>query len=528
MASIINYPVFFLILTGIITLAYLATRKMFGHDPREPPLAPQSIPLIGHMVGLSRSKFNYYVDLSQQTGSPIFTMSLPGQKMYVVTKPELIQVVQKQHKTLAFPPIEAKFASKVCGASLEAQAILDKNVNGDEGEFGLSMESYAAMRAGLKPGPQLDGMNRAMIQEIAKSLDLLQPPKGGSRKVGIYTWLRDAITTATTRSVYGPMNPFDDKAIVDAFWEFESGLMSILVGFLPSITARKPIAARTKVAKAFEAYYKAGGVQKASALAQNRYQAEIDNNVALEDIARYEVGGSIALLVNTAPAAFWTLLLLHSHPGLLDGIRNEIDACTETSTENGLTVRTLDITTLKESCPLLLSSYQEVLRSRSMGTSVREVMEDTYLDQWLLKKGAMLQMPSRIIHQDAGLWGGDVADFKPRRFLPEEKQNRPRDICFRAFGGGKTLCPGRHFATNEILAVVAVFIARLDIEPVDGDWKLPTTVNTNVAAVIMEPDDDIQVEIKARRGFEDVKWVINLNKSDKIFAMVTEDNDEIE
>ncbi|KAI1373415.1 hypothetical protein F4677DRAFT_429557, partial [Hypoxylon crocopeplum] len=33
------------------------------------------------MVGLSRSKFNYYVDLSRQTGAPIFTMSLLGQKM---------------------------------------------------------------------------------------------------------------------------------------------------------------------------------------------------------------------------------------------------------------------------------------------------------------------------------------------------------------------------------------------------------------------------------------------------------------
>ena len=138
--------------------------------------------------------------------------------MYVVAKPELIQTVQKQHKTLAFPPIEAKFASKVCGASLEAQAILDKNVNGDEGDFGLSMESYAAMRSALKPGAELDDMNRVMIQEISKSLDLLQPNKGESRKIGLYAWLRDAITTATTRSVYGPMNPYDDKAIADAFW----------------------------------------------------------------------------------------------------------------------------------------------------------------------------------------------------------------------------------------------------------------------------------------------------------------------
>lgn len=145
-------------------------------------------------------------------------MPLPGQKMYVVTKPEIIQTVQKQHKTLAFPPIEAKFASTVCGASLEAQAILAKNVNGDEGDFGLSMDSYAAMRDALRPGTQLDDMNRAMIQEIAKALDLLEPAKGQSRKIGMYTWLRDAITTATTRSVYGPLNPYDDKSIADSFW----------------------------------------------------------------------------------------------------------------------------------------------------------------------------------------------------------------------------------------------------------------------------------------------------------------------
>lgn len=304
--------------------------------------------------------------------------------------------------------------------------------------------------------------------------------------------------------------------------------MSILVGFLPSITARKSIAARAKVAKAFEAYYNAGGLEKASALAQKRYQAEFDNDVPLEDIARYEVGGSIAILVNTAPSAFWALFHLNSHPGLLEDIRREIDACTKTTTENGSTIKTIDITTLKEACPLLLSSYQEVLRYCSMGTSVREVMEDTYLDQWLLKKGAMLQMPSRIIHQDASLWGPNVAEFNPRRFLPEEKKSRPRDVCFRAFGGGKTLCPGRHFATNEILAVVAVFIARLDMKPVQGEWSPPTTVHTNVAAVVMEPDDDIQVEIKTRKGFEGVKWAIRLDASEKTFAMVTEDTEDME
>lgn len=138
--------------------------------------------------------------------------------MYVVTKPDLIQMIQKQYKVLAFPPVEAKFASTVCGVSQETQSLLLQNVNGEEGDHGLSMESHAAMRAALKPGSQIDEMNRAMVYEIGSALDLLEPSKGTVRKINMYEWLRDTITTATTRSVYGPMNPYDDKTIADAFW----------------------------------------------------------------------------------------------------------------------------------------------------------------------------------------------------------------------------------------------------------------------------------------------------------------------
>lgn len=436
--------------------------------------------------------------------------------MYIVTKPELIQQVQKQPRTLAFPPVEAKFATTVIDLSKEGQAVLARNLNGDEGDHGLSMETYAAMRAALHPGSALDDMNRAMLAEINKSLDELAP--GISKKqLGLFGWLRDNLTLATTRAVYGPLNPFDDHKIRDAFWEFESGLMQILVGYLPSITARKPVAARTKAVRAFEKYYAAGGIDKASAYARYRHEVEVNNNLPIEDCARSSVGGTIALLVNTVPSVFWALSHIHAHPGLLGEIRVEIDACTRT---DGST-KTIDMASLKEKCPLLLSAYQEVLRYRAMGASVREVMEDTQLGGYLLKKGAMLQMPSRVIHTDQSLWGD--TEFNPRRFLDSEKKSRPRDVCFRAFGGGKTLCPGRHFATNETLAVVALWIARFDMRPAQGDWKMPTTAKTNVAAAIMGPDDDVQVEIATRDGMGDVRWAVKLEASDKTFAIVTED-----
>ncbi|KAL9054391.1 MAG: hypothetical protein Q9162_004193 [Coniocarpon cinnabarinum] len=305
--------------------------------------------------------------------------------------------------------------------------------------------------------------------------------------------------------------------------------MTILVGIAPSITAGKAIASRERVASAFERYYKAKGHERASQYARNRYETCERNGVPLKDIARYEVGGANAVLINTTPAAFWMLLLIYARHDLLRDIRAEIDAVKRVQNEGNGTSRHLDITSLKERCPLFFSTYQEVLRYRSMGTSVRQVMEDTILDgQWLLKKGAMIQMPSRIIHSSKELWGSDVQDFNRRRFMHNEQQKTPTgkrsgDACFRAFGGGKTLCPGRHFATNEVLAVVGMFVARFDMSPCNGQWSLPTADKTNVASVIMEPDHDVDAMVQSRPGVGDSQWVFALGVSGDVLALVAED-----
>ncbi len=308
-------------------------------------------------------------------------------------------------------------------------------------------------------------------------------------------------------------------------------MISILVGLLPSIMARKGLAARAKVVQAFEHYFRTGGHKQASVLMRNRYETSFKNGISVEDIARYEVGGATAILVNTAPAAFWMLLLIYSSPGLLNEIRKEVDPILHTTELEGEVTRSLDVTSLKANCPLLTSTFQEVLRYRSIGTSIRQVMEDTVLNgQWLLKKDAMIQMPSRVIHKDSSVWGGDVDDFDPRRFIKTHKKasgdKPPPAAAFRAFGGGTTLCPGRHFATNEVLAVATMFLLRYDMIPVGVEWSMPKTEKTNVTSVIMEPDTDIEVEVYPRKGFETGRWVCSLRDSGKVFAVVAEDREE--
>lgn len=157
-------------------------------------------------------------------GFPIYTLAMPGgSKIYVITSIDLIGAVQRVPKILALAPIEAKFAMTVCASSKEANRILNLNINGDEGDWGLSMDYHKSLHPSLAPGPGLDAMNRIMLKNISISLDHLHScmndvdrPVG--KQIGLMKWLRHETTLATTNSVYGPLNPFKDPKVEAAFW----------------------------------------------------------------------------------------------------------------------------------------------------------------------------------------------------------------------------------------------------------------------------------------------------------------------
>ena len=143
---------------------------------------------------------------------------MPGSKLYIVNSTDLVGSIQRHPKTLAFPPIEAKFANAICASSKEANNIVMTNVNGDEGDWGYCVDFYKSMHPALSPGPALDAMNRVMIHNIANSLDSLYQGVDGVKRIKLHEWCRHEITLATTNAVYGVHNPFQDRAVEDAFW----------------------------------------------------------------------------------------------------------------------------------------------------------------------------------------------------------------------------------------------------------------------------------------------------------------------
>ncbi len=101
----------------------------------------------------------------------------------------------------------------------EADKIIMTNVNGDEGDWGMSVETHHAMHTALTPGADLDAMNHVMIQSIVASLNRIRPEQGHSKvEIGLMHWLRHELTMATTNAVYGPLNPYADRSVEDGFW----------------------------------------------------------------------------------------------------------------------------------------------------------------------------------------------------------------------------------------------------------------------------------------------------------------------
>jgi len=300
--------------------------------------------------------------------------------------------------------------------------------------------------------------------------------------------------------------------------KFEQGMMMFLLKLYPSVLAKESFQAREQITKAFEQYFRENGHCEGSDLVKCRYKHNFEHHIPANDIARFEIGGAFAILANTGPTAFWVIYHIYSDPVVLEDCRRELSKIVQE--KNGVCV--LDLSDVKASCPILLSTIQEVLRFHGVGVSTRMVLEDHMLNnEYLLKKGSILMIPGKVQHTVSSVWGGNVGEFYHKRFVRSESGKRPNPVAFRGFGGGTVLCPGRHFATTEIISFAALLVMRYDIRPARGQWPQPKTDNAAMWATVPAPDEDLTVEISPRNNRE---WSISFSGSDNAMEITAEDS----
>ena len=280
------------------------------------------------------------------------------------------------------------------------------------------------------------------------------------------------------------------------------------LNILPEIIAPKGHRGRQTLFRGFQKYYAQDGHKSGSRLVQARYEVNRKYGVSLQDIEHFDLSICYGLLVNTVPAASWVLYYLYSQPSLLQETRATMSSYIQISadSDDGPTYQ-VNIAAIIAGYPLLASLVQETLRVQSTNASGRIVLKDTLLeDQYLLKQGSILLIPSAELHNSSSIWGSSAKDFDSRRFIQKRAdQVRIPASAYRAYGSGASVCPGRFLAVNEILTVLTIMVLRYDLSPVQGHWLLPKS-RPHITTSILTPIEDIKVTITKRRGYERGFW----------------------
>ncbi|KAK7216117.1 hypothetical protein V2G26_004120 [Clonostachys chloroleuca] len=83
----------------------------------------------------------------------------------------------------------------------------------------------------------------------------------------------------------------------------------------------------------------------------------------------------------------------------------------------------------------------------------RRVTEDTgiFYGKEHYPKGTGLSEPSFAIHHDAEVWGDDVEEFNPDRWLNLTPRHK---VCFNPFSYGPRACVGQNVAHMEVALIV--------------------------------------------------------------------------
>lgn len=218
---------------------------------------------------------------------------------------------------------------------------------------------------------------------------------------------------------------------------------------------------------------------------------------------------SNSLNTNAVPAVGWFIIEFCRDAGLLSRARAEIEAARMPFPKPGKPE--FDVGKLC-SLPLLQSVYAETLRLRvALIVTRTPEREDFKLDDWVFPKGRIIALSSRSAAMNPAVWNaGTIEDSHPLdqfwadRFLvypddpssgpsrknlptvqilprkPNSERRQQQGPQFTMdnvaggwipYGGGDRICPGRHFAKQEIIGSFATLFTHYDIELLTPeDW----------------------------------------------------------
>ena len=301
---------------------------------------------------------------------PIFTLPVPKSRIYIVTEPSLAAAVQRASKVLSFAPIIPEVTERVLGLDEATMEITRKDLDPGPGdERGFLADIQEMVYTWFGPGSYLNEVTLDAAQEIRNEIlaySSSQETHANPDPIDFLAWVRHLVTVSTGKYFYGPQNPIAlDPALEQCFWDFDHGLGKLLMNVIPSVTARKAYKGREQLVKALEKYLEDGNHHTGSKIVQKRVEIALRHGWTLRATARSELSFLFAGIVNATTSTFWILLQIFAEPQLLSTVRGEIAGVLRPGRRDEAShpeKYRLNITDLKDRCPMLVAVYRECLR----------------------------------------------------------------------------------------------------------------------------------------------------------------------
>jgi len=185
----------------------------------------------------------------------------------------------------------------------------------------------------------------------------------------------------------------------------------------------------------------------------------------------------------TALALSYTLYLLSDHPEARERHLAEVDEVVGDEQPTAQHARNLKFTdrVLRESMRLYPPVY----------AMFREPQVDVKLGGYRVPAESAVMLPQWVVHRSERWWD-QPAQFDPRRWLPENRGDRPRFAYF-PFGGGPRHCIGKQFAELEAKLVLAALGKRFSLEYVGPDLELR-------GSLTMHPEEPLTMRLSEREN----------------------------
>jgi hypothetical protein len=135
-------------------------------------------------------------------------------KVHIAMSPDVVQSALR-NRVLSFDPFTVAFAKRALGERSEKFAATCYTPKNDREECYLN-DLHKVYHEPLKPGPDLQQTNAAMLLQVSEFMNKIGPEY---KQKDLYAWLQYSFTVATSIALFGARNPFpSDPSLTDALW----------------------------------------------------------------------------------------------------------------------------------------------------------------------------------------------------------------------------------------------------------------------------------------------------------------------